>query len=50
MGVAFGSAALLVVGWVAGLKLQTHAKWVQRSLGAALALFGLTHALAAVFA
>ena len=50
MGVAFGSAALLVVGWVAGLKLQTHAKWVQRSLGGALALFGLTHALAAVFA
>ncbi len=50
IGVAFGSAALLVVGWVAGLKLQTHAKWVQRSLGGALALFGLTHALATVFA
>jgi urease accessory protein len=50
IGVAFGSAALLVAGWVAGLKLQTHAKWVQRSLGGALALFGLTHALAAVFA
>ena len=50
IGVAFGSAALLVAGWAAGLKLQTHAKWVQRSLGGALALFGLTHALAAVFA